>query len=259
MANTPDYYPTPALEYLTKSILNPTTVWNKKKNESQESFMEWVVAAWAATMLKKVFSDDKWIIIPERSNEHTRRRPDITVQNMETPHLLYEVKSSKGDRLVDALFQTIDGIPQWVDSMTDGSIYIIIQRGCKIAFFEYHNNTDDLDHHKVPHIKGCISLTQRLWDVDRYRKILDSIPDTVLPLYHDFSLPINNTEARKAEARKAARDYKDPCVFDIQQHQREINFLFHHILTSKPREGPFEDESYPEDEDEDEDEAMDMD
>lgn len=204
---------------------------------------------------EKGFSDDKWIIIPERSNEHTRRRPDITVQNMETPHLLYEVKSSKGDRLVDALFQTIDGIPpQWVDSMTDGSLYIIIQRGCKIAFFEYHNNTDDLNSHKIPNIKGCISLTQRLWDVNRYRSILDSIPDTVLPLYHDLSLSINNTEARKA-----GRGYKARCVFDIQQHQREINFLFHHILTSKPREGPFEDDSYSEDQDEDEDEAMDMD
>ena len=74
-------------------------------------------------------SDDKWIIIPERSNEYTRRRPDLIVQNLNLPYLFYEVKANKGgDRLEDALFQTIDNISEWVDSNTKlGSMYIILQ------------------------------------------------------------------------------------------------------------------------------------
>jgi len=230
--NIPSYYPTPALKYLVDKILQTSSYYDEKNDKTIRSHSEWHVGAWATTMLKKVFSGDEWIIIPERKNEYTRQRPDLTVQKEKTPYLFYEVKAHNSkDRFEDALFQTVGIIQEWVDTHTGGSIYIIIQRGCKIAFFEYHNNSDDLDYHKVPHIWKCVSLTQPLWDRDRHKKALQHIPKGVLPIFH------HGTRLRKrTKKRDEAKNYTEECVFDIQEHQREINRLFHYILTHEPRD-----------------------
>jgi len=229
----PDYF-TPALE-----------LWANKFSDSDPSkknqHYEWHVGAWAATMLKKVFSADEWVIIPERRNEDTQKKPDLVIEKLDTPYLLYELKSSIGDRLEDALFQTTRGIHQWVDSNSaNASIYIIIQRACKIAFFEYHSNSDDFEKHNVPMIDKCVSLTQPLWDGKTFTRPLQSIdmPMDVLPLYYNYKHLRKDTEERKA-----AKNYKKRCVFDIRKHKKQINLLFHHILTNRPREGPDGDDS----------------
>jgi Holliday junction resolvase len=236
MANIPSYYPTPALQFLADRFENNRPY-------------EWNVGGWATTMLKKVFSDDKWIIIPERSNELTRKRPDLVVQDMGTPYLLYEVKSSTGDRLEEALHQTASNLLAWADNYTDAAFYIIVQRGYRIAFFEYHNNTNDLDHHDVPHVWGCVSLTYPLLDKGTMKHPLATLPGDLLPIYHDYEKLKKETPIR-TEAKK----YTVKCVFDIRKHTQEINELFHYILTNEPREGPFAEDEYEDEEDMDEDE-----
>lgn len=229
MANiTPNYF-TPALDIRAEKISDPSI-----------KPYEWHVAAWATTMLKKVFSADEWVMIPERRNEHTQKRPDLVIEQFITPYLLYELKSSKGDRFEDALYQTIDGIHKWVDATANASIYIIIQRGCKIAFFEYHSNSDDFEGHKVPMIKNCVSLTQPLWDGENYTRPLNFIPKDVLPLYHNY---VHIKDKDFTEKRKVAKNYKKRCVFDIRKHQKEINLLFHHILNKGPRVGPSDEDN----------------
>lgn len=234
MANIPSYYPTPALDFLAEWM-------------EDDKHLEWVVAAWATTMLKKVFSDDKWIIVPERTNEDTKKRPDLTVQEMNTPYLLYELKTKKGGRLEDALIQTVEKILPWVDGITkSASIYVIIQRDHKIAFFEYHGNAGGNDYttHRVPHIHQCVSLTQPLPDRVKdgslaFRSPITDIPETVLPLYYD-----HENLTRMDPNRDEAMRYTERCVFDIREHKKEINLLFHYISTNEPREGPREEDSY---------------
>jgi len=225
---------------------------------------EWYVGGWAATMLKKVFSDDKWMIIPERANELTRKRPDLVVQAVNGPYLLYEVKSSKGDRLEEALHQTVCNTDTlgWADNYTSAGFYVIVQRGYRIAFFEYHNNTDDLDACRVPHLWGCVSLTYPLKDKGTLKHTLATLPQDLLPIYHDYEKLKKETPTR-TEAKK----YTEKCVFDIRKHTQEINELFHYILTNELREGPFpsdededdEDMDKDEDDDQDEDDDEDMD
>jgi hypothetical protein len=164
---------------------------------------------------------------------------------MNIPYLLYEVKSSTGDRLEEALHQTVSDpdLMLWADSYTKAGFYIIVQRGYRIAFFEYHNNTNDLDYCGIPHLWGCVSLTYPLKDKGTIKHTLATLPEDLLPIYHDYEKLKKETPSR-TEAKK----YTEECVFDIRKHTQEINELFHYILTNEPREGPF-----AEDMDEDED------
>lgn len=198
MSDTPSYCPTKALDYLEEIIAKGRKV------------REWYVSAWATTILKKVFPDDQWILIPERANEFSGKRPDLVVLKHNMPYLLYEVKAPKGDRLEKAIYLTLNNLHIWVDAY-EITLYIIIQRGCNIAFFEYHDNSEDLDAHNVPHIWHCVFLTQRVRDGNTYTRPIDTLPKGVLPLYH------NHKKLKKTDdsIRNKAKNYKKKCIFDL--------------------------------------------
>lgn len=40
---------------------------------------------------------------------------------------------------------------------------------------------------------------------------------------------------KETDIRDDAKKYDIPCVFNLQEHPQQINFLFHHLATQKPR------------------------
>lgn len=67
-------------------------------------------------------------------------------------------------------------------------VYIVIIKGTKIGFFEYHNDQDELDDNNIPHLRGCTSLTQDYEIRGRMATVLENKPDGMEPLYHNTRL-----------------------------------------------------------------------
>jgi hypothetical protein len=229
----PNYCDQSSLLFAKKRINNPPTVQNKNGLLVSTPY-EHHVGSWAFTMVSSVFRGPKWIITAEKIDTNSKKRPDIVVEKLnstdtESEHYLFmELKAKDGDRFEDALAQVVFEIAETMEDTIEA--YVVVQRGTKIAFFEYHNDVDNLDEEGIYHFKGCVSLTQS-YDIRGVNTpVLKDIPNDLDYLYHDNSRLKNQTEIR-AEAAS----YNTPCVFDLDKHGQEINFLFHHMANHKPR------------------------
>lgn len=170
------------------------------------------VGSFAFTMLKHVFNDPKWVITPEMFDSLSGKNPDITIEEPMDDrlviHAAYRLKKHEGGRFEDAVHQTVKGIIETVDRKGNqtGSfdVFLIVQQGLEIAFFEYHNDRTNLDGEEIQHFMGCTSLTQEY----------NSNPAVVQPtgnvknLFHNF-----NRLRNQSPVRKEAAPYNIPCVF----------------------------------------------
>jgi hypothetical protein len=184
-------------------------------------------------MLKTVFHGPEWIITPEKIDATSKKRPDLVVEKFENGqaehYLIMELKSSIGNRFEDAVSQVVNEIAETLEEVIEA--YVVVQRGLKIGFFEYHNDVSNLDEEGIPHFKGCISLTQNYRIDGQATTILsEPLPTDVDLLYHNYTRLRNKTDTREAAA-----EYRIPCIFDIYKHQKVINLLFDHMVNNKPR------------------------
>jgi len=222
-----DYCAIPSIQFAMKRIQDPSSLGHGPRPYEHH------VGSWAFTMLKTVFHGPEWIITPEKTDENSRKRPDLVVEKFKdgkAEHYLFmELKASEGDRFEDAISQVVDEIADTMEEDIEG--YVVVQRGLKIGFFEYHNDVSNLDEENIPHFKGCISLTQDYKIGGKVTKVLsEPLPADVDFLFH------NHTKLRKVtENRDAAAEYKTPCIFDICKHQKVINLLFDHMVNKNPR------------------------
>lgn len=236
----PHYLSAVSLQYAKERIKYPPFVLNNNNEHVRQPY-EHHAGSWACTMLKSVFSDDEWIITPEMVDRHTSKKPDLVVEQVlhtsSVPsaryHLMMELKSSKGDRFEVGLNQVSSHIAETVENQVD--LFIIIQRGTKIGFFEYHNDRTNIDEEGIPHFRGCISLTQDYYAGDHFQRVLEEKPAGLLPLYHDTDNLEGLKDLEGQGVRNEASRYIYDCVFDLDQHEEEINFVLHYILTHQPR------------------------
>lgn len=107
--------------------------------------------------------------------------------------------------------------------------YVVVQRVTKIGLFEYHNDRDNLDQVEIPHLQKCVSLTQyyRIGEIDQV--VLDDVPKDLDRLLYN-SAKLKNT----TYIRKEAEDYTTPCVFDLDNDEKDIPFLYHHMANNPP-------------------------
>lgn len=242
----PDYCSIPSLQYAKNLIINPPPKYPDGRPLIKH--YEHHVGSWAATMLKKAFSDDKWIITPEKLDEFTETKPDLVVENVEILadhkldektwkvakyHLIVELKSSDGDRFEKALDQAIKDKVESLEDIIE--VFIIVMRGTKIGFFEYHNDRSMLEDNGVANFRGCVSLTQDYYIGDAMSIILHEKPDDLKLLFHDTKNLRGLSNRYDQEIRDDAAKYKVPCVFDLLLHEKEINILIHHMVNNDPR------------------------
>lgn len=110
--------------------------------------------------------------------------------------------------------------------------------GTDIGFFEYHNDITNLDEEKIPHFSGCVSFTTKYKVDGEMKKILedkDHIPKNLKHLFFNSKRLRIVKDKDKNIMREEAREYDLPCIFDIREHQKEIEFMFKHMVRNVPR------------------------
>jgi hypothetical protein len=228
-----NYCAQPSLRFARKRINNPPLVYNNQGIFVPTPY-EHHVGSWAFTMVNSVFHGPLWIITAEKIDQNSRKRPDIVVEKTDdtgekSKHYLFvELKARDGDRFEDALAQVVTEIAGTMEDTVEA--YVVVQRGTKIAFFEYHNDVGNLDEEDISHFRGCVSLTQAYSIKGVSTVVLSNLPDDLDRLYHNYGYLKKQTEIRTEAAL-----YDVPCVFDINKHEQEINFLFQHMADQNPR------------------------
>lgn len=183
-------------------------------------------------MLNNVFARDPWAITPERMNDDEKSKPDFVIEKLEgnklTLYIICEIKK-RGSQ--DHLYKALDQAVRDIQVMVEGTkeVYIIIKRGLDIGFFEYNIDEEGLDMEEAKHFKLCVSLTQ-----DRLKggAIVSSKTPSLKTL-----LPAS-VKVKSDDLEKEAKKYDTPCIFNLDDHKKEIDNIFLHILNNKPRATP---------------------
>ena len=228
--------------YLSSLALNRAK-W-RIENPPNNKYYEHHVGSWTATLLKNVFTNDPWLLTSEKADEHSFKKPDFVIEkalsNEESHmHLICEIKKYGGDRMEKALDQAVNHIAETIDDLGNNNnnkfeVFILVQRGLDIGFFEYHNDISNLDEEGIGHFRGCVSLTQN--QPTGHAVIDENTPD-LKPLFFDSGKLRTEklTNEDEQNIRDEAMEYNIPCIFNINHHHNEINHLIHHILTNEPR------------------------
>ena len=233
MSQFPRHSKDPALELAEERIKFPST----------RSF-EYVVGTWACTMLCKCFTHG-FLITPERFTRGTNKKPDFTIEKLDRNepngskyHAVYELKKREGEYFDDALTQAADAIREVCD-ISGGSIemFVIIQRGLQSGFFEYLSYVDLMEKKGIPHFKGCVPLTYLHENLvfdnkeaqSAIEKLSSNLPEEVLTLVY------GQPNRKSTDSTVEADEIQTPCIFDLDYHKEEIDFLFHYIATYKAR------------------------
>ena len=125
---------------------------------------EYEVGRVILTILRKYFTlEDNWAITPEfRVPE--KKRPDFCLEKFTPdenvkfrPKIFVEIKSTTGDSIEKATDQVTEALPVTLDELGgEFDCFLIVVRGSKLAFYEYHNDRDNLTEDKLIHYHGAI-------------------------------------------------------------------------------------------------------
>lgn len=232
------YTPSIALRNAIYRINNPPMVFNKK-NEPVQTRYEHHTATWACTKLKEIFYEDKWAITPEQRDKYTKKKPDLVVEKALDDstfklHMAMELKKV-GQRMEDALAQLGESLLETLDmkgntQQNEFEIYAVVQAGTDIGFFEYHSDLSNLEENNIPNFRGFVSLTQDYLIEKKMTSVIFNKPSDLKNLFYNFEqLRVTN------QVRTDAINYPIPCIFNLENHQQEVHFLFQHMEKNAAR------------------------
>ena len=125
-------------------------------------------------------------------------------------------------------------IDDWGFNPDNGfEVFVIVQRGLDIGFFEYHNAQSNLDEDGIPHFRGCVSLTQDIPCSEP--AVVPSTTAGLRTLMFDDARLRTLADRDQQEVREVAWSYETPCIFNINDHEAEINLIMNHMLIKRPR------------------------
>lgn len=265
--NIPLYTASRYVDIAFRDIEKPPT---KDKN-GKPNYLEHHVSTWMGTMLKKVFQSDDLSLGAEVIDVNTGNKPDYLIKKLDEkdeliPHLYVELKKTGGDHFEKALDQATNYLQKTIEERSEEikECFIVVQRGVHIGFFEYHARHEDLKD--IPNFRNCTSLTQIMdtgednpyvsddrppdWNQDQYKNLHTDIRPHA-QFNQDFqrvilpNIPLDLQEISYGKYRgknpdlvkihNDAKGYTQPCVFNVQQHKREIDYLFHYIAMQNAR------------------------
>ena len=119
-------------------------------------------------------------------------------------------------------------------------VFVIVQRGLDIGFFEYYNGVSDLDEEGIDHFRGCVSLTQDTREYETRVMNPAVVPSTTVGLKRLMldDQRLQGVADDEQEVRDDASSYPTPCIFNIDEHEHEINLMMLHMITKEPRKAP---------------------
>jgi hypothetical protein len=134
------------------------------KMQTSPEKREYEVGRVILTLLRKYFTlEDNWAITPEfRVPE--KKRPDFCLEKFTPdenikfrPKIFVEIKSIIGDNIQKATGQITETLPETLDELgAEFDCFLIVVRGAKLAFYEYHNDRNNLTEDNLIHHHGAI-------------------------------------------------------------------------------------------------------
>jgi hypothetical protein len=134
------------------------------KMQEEPEKKEYEVGRVILTILRKYFTlEDNWAITPEfRVPE--KKRPDFCLEKFTPdedikfrPKIFVEIKSVIGDKIQKATDQVTEALPVTLDELGgEFDCFLIVVRGAKLAFYEYHNDRNNLTEDGIKHYHGAI-------------------------------------------------------------------------------------------------------
>lgn len=103
-------------------------------------------------------SANYWIITPEKSDDSSCKKPELTVENVfndhnAQPHMVMELKKNEPSvRSEKAPAQPVAEIKGTVEFLIH--VFAVVQCGSKVGLFDYHNDQSNLDEENIPHFRG---------------------------------------------------------------------------------------------------------
>jgi hypothetical protein len=172
------------------------------------------------------------VYTPEQSAGNTKKRPDYTVEALETdeffdpfPWLSMEFKKWGGEPTYLALNQLVKTVGPTLKENT--AVYLQVIAGVYVSYWEldyefYQNYVQKKDPGKIKHLWGARSLTQRgLYPGDEgdayfdLRKEIKSMRPTILPIHDNMGYKDTNEDTKKI--RKEAKKYGVRALFDLRK------------------------------------------
>lgn len=129
---------------------------------------EYEVGRVILTILRKYFTlEDNWAITPE-FRVPKKKRPDFCLEKFTPdenvkfrPKIFVEIKSTTGDSIEKATDQVTEALPVTLDELGgEFDCFLIVVRGSKLAFYEYHNDRYNLTEDELIHYHGVISFNR---------------------------------------------------------------------------------------------------
>ena len=171
------------LPALIKAKDNIQYVYKRRNGQLRAYTYEYMVASWGCSMICKVFRDDPWIITPERKDANSNKRPDLTIERWQEPHLrlhaVVEFKKLNGAQMEKLLEQVRETIIETVGEGTTSEVFVIVQRGFSRGFFEFLPYLDP-NNQSFKHFRGMVSLTQQNQGVLSFPDPLDPLQKQVM-------------------------------------------------------------------------------
>lgn len=202
------------------------------------------VGTWACTMLSRHFTGD-FLITPEKIENQSKKRPDLTIEklnenvpNVSVYHVAYELKKKDSEeQLYDALNQVTKAIGQISEEEGSVEMFVIVQRGMELGFFEYFSYKNMLDEEDIENFKGCVPLTYKhksllFVEEEAEKKLSEIIKNLPSDLSHLISKPLRR---KSSDTLNEADNIQTLCIFNLNIHKNEIDSLFHYIATFSPR------------------------
>lgn len=125
---------------------------------------EYEVGRVILTILRKYFTiEDNWAITPE-FQVFEKKRPDFCLEKFTPdenikfrPKIFVEIKSTIGDSIEKATDQVTKALPVIMDEFGGNfDCFLIVVRGSRLAFYEYHNDRSNLTEDRLIHYHGAI-------------------------------------------------------------------------------------------------------
>jgi hypothetical protein len=187
------------------------------------------------------FTLDKYTITPEQTQAFSNKRPDLSIERLDSndnlvAHCFVEFKSlvnSNFNNMVDQLYDTILPAVDW--GSPTFSAFIIAIKGTQIAFFQFYSCIPLLDEYGIVHYKGFIPLNQ-LIPAYQYMDINDthSLVD-YLKYIKKYSMLTNSDELVKLGV-KSTEKIPFPHIWDLlnKDHENHVHDLFVHMANNVP-------------------------
>jgi len=267
MAQVPSYHSEPALVLAKERIQHPERSTDFFKGRS-DSFKH-QVGTWACTMLCKYFSQG-FLITPCMPVVETGYKLDFVVEKFcengvegkeeegdkSKYHVVYVFDKQDGHSFYEALDDVDDAISE-LCCQDDRNIdlFVIVQVGMQIGFFEYMSDHEHSYAIDTPHFANSVPITYMnenlLFNDDdtptsegsvaksKLIPFARNLPEHMGSLDYLHSIRPPRLEEREnflINLRLPPQPLEEiPCIFHLETHKNEIEFLFHYMATHEPR------------------------